>query len=182
MGCPSESEVDEVLDRVAPRERAQAVHAHVAACERCLAQFGASFELELWSGALGAETTEPARTASPWWQRARWRAAAAAAALLVVAGVGGRRWLAMERSTQATRLDAAAVSALPESPFLAVYALEFEQGWRGPNGLERRTARLDPIKRASIDYTEVRRDASGFEQRSRRTALLRVAATPKESP
>lgn len=77
MRCPSESEVDDVLDRVAPPALAREVRRHVAACERCLARHGAGFELELWSDALGT-----AIHVAPFWSRAR-RVAALAAAVVI---------------------------------------------------------------------------------------------------
>lgn len=181
MRCPSESELDDVLDRVAPPALARELRRHVAECPRCLERHGASFELELWSEAIGAAVSVPAPAlgtairVAPWWSLARRVAAVAAAVVIGGAGLWTRGRFAPTPTAETPVASA-------EAPWLTVYSLEFAQGRCGPDGSEQRTARLDPLTRNSIDYTEVRRDASGFEHRSRRTALLRAPALLKESP
>ncbi|MBL8844005.1 MAG: zf-HC2 domain-containing protein [Planctomycetes bacterium] len=187
MRCPSESEVDDVLDRVAPLARAREVRRHVAECPRCLERHGAGFELELWGDAL-----RTAIRVAPWWSRAR-RVAALAAA--VVVGITGVARFAADTGTGASPPSAggeASVSGVVEiaapsaatvdrSP-LYVAAMQVETGVRHPNGSESVTRRWIAGVPARVEIVESSVGLDGVVRRQERIVVATTVDRRVSSP
>jgi hypothetical protein len=141
--CPSADLVHDVLDRTALDDDASRVRAHVARCDRCVEQFGALFELELWSPALAPPTVELATA------RSRGLAKLAAAAAIVVAVALGAALVRSRLASHAPHPSRDAVAAVPSSVpsrralRVEVVELVTTTSESGPDGTHTRTVRRD---------------------------------------
>lgn len=201
--CPDDAAVDAVLLREADARGEAAVREHVAACERCLARHGASFELELHAGVMvpvdaasvevvlpgaarSARPSRPSKTLRTW---RTWRAAAAAAVLLLLAGAA---MVLRERRVEPASEPPLAVAPALAPPLFAVVEWELRLDASGPDGRRSVAASWSAQAPERVRWNSSWVDAGGTRLDHERLALVgevdvaaelreRLARTARES-